>query len=165
MICRTCLRAASRARISPSTSIATSRAFTTNPILNATPVSASSAPAPRQGSASSSHTPPAATSTSAAQPFSEPITPAAKKDGNPAEKKAPIVRSSVPAGTPLKGLNFLKDRQDPVALADDEYPEWLWTILERQEKKGESAAAGDLFCKTPLLSQSRWNWLSSTVHT
>jgi large subunit ribosomal protein L54 len=58
----------------------------------------------------------------------------------------------VPAGTPLRGLNFLKDRQDPVALADDEYPEWLWTILERQEKKGESAAAGDLFCKDSLHS-------------
>lgn len=64
----------------------------------------------------------------------------------------PLVRSSVPAGTPLRGLNFLKDRQDPVALADDEYPEWLWTILERQEKKGESAAAGDLFCKDPFCS-------------
>lgn len=60
------------------------------------------------------------------------------------------MRSSVAAGTPLKGLNFLKDRQDPVALPDEEYPEWLWSILERQEKKGESAAAGDLFCKITL---------------
>ncbi|KAF1975330.1 hypothetical protein BU23DRAFT_503963 [Bimuria novae-zelandiae CBS 107.79] len=134
MICRTCLRAASRIRIPPPTSMAASRAFTTaQSRLNAT----------------SSHTPPAATSTSAAQPFSEPLTPAAKKDGNPAaDKKAPIVRSSVPAGTPLKGLNFLKDRQDPVALADEDYPEWLWTLLERQEKKGESATAGDLFSKS-----------------
>lgn len=148
MICRTCLRAASRARIPASSSNPYTRAFASAPTLrNATPVSASSAAAPRQGSVSSSHTPPAATSTSAAQPFSEPITPAAKKDAASTEKKAPLVRSSVPAGMPLKGLNFLKDKQDPVALADEEYPEWLWGILERQEKKGESAGAGDLFCK------------------
>ena len=136
MICRSCLRAASRAQIQPRTYTSTSRAFTTAPtLLNTT--------------STSSRTPPPATSTSAAQPFSEAITPAAKKDGNPAapEKKAPLIRSSVPAGTPLKGLNFLKDRQDPVALPDEEYPEWLWSILERQEQKGESAAAGDLFCK------------------
>ncbi|KAJ4288081.1 hypothetical protein N0V90_012098 [Kalmusia sp. IMI 367209] len=149
MICRTCLRAASRARIPPPTSVGTRRAFTSGPTLhNATPVSAKTAPAPRQGTSSSSHTPPAATSTSAAQPFSEPLTPAAKKDAVAAEKKVPLVRSSVPAGTPLKGLNFLKDRQDPLALADDEYPEWLWGILEQQEKKGEGAAAGDLFSKS-----------------
>ncbi|KAL1604031.1 hypothetical protein SLS60_005623 [Paraconiothyrium brasiliense] len=147
MICRTCLRAASRARIPPPSS---TRAFSSAPTLrNATPVSAASTPAPRQASSSSSHTPPAATSTSAAQPFSEPITPAAKKDAAPpAEKKAPLVRSSVAAGTPLKGLNFLKDKQDPIAMADEEYPEWLWGILERQEKKGESGAAGDLFSKS-----------------
>lgn len=41
----------------------------------------------------------------------------------------------------------MKDRQDPVALADDEYPSWLWTILDRQEKKAE-AGAGDLFSKS-----------------
>lgn len=62
---------------------------------------------------------------------------------------APLVKSSIPAGQPLKGLNFLKDRQDPVAKADDEYPAWLWTILDRQEKKAEKGA-GDLFCKFPL---------------
>jgi large subunit ribosomal protein L54 len=61
------------------------------------------------------------------------------------KKIAPLVKSSIPAGQPLKGLNFLKDKQDPVALADDEYPSWLWTILDRQEKKAE-AGAGDLFC-------------------
>jgi large subunit ribosomal protein L54 len=50
-------------------------------------------------------------------------------------------------GTPLKGLNFEKNKQDPVALADDEYPAWLWTILERQEgAKGDAGAVGDLFC-------------------
>jgi large subunit ribosomal protein L54 len=54
----------------------------------------------------------------------------------------------VPAGTPLKGLNFEKNKQDPVAMADDEYPSWLWTILARQEDKGEVGAMGDLFCSS-----------------
>jgi hypothetical protein len=56
------------------------------------------------------------------------------------------VKSSIAAGTPLKGLNFEKNKTDPVALPDDEYPEWLWTILQRQEKDAEGAGAGDLFC-------------------
>jgi len=126
---------------------------TTTPLRNATPISASTATqsAGRQGDSTSSHNPPTATSTSAAQPFSEPLTPAASPDlkataAEAAKKKAaPLVKSSIPAGQPLKGLNFLKDRQDPVALADDEYPSWLWTILDRQEKKAD-AGAGDLFC-------------------
>jgi len=46
----------------------------------------------------------------------------------------------VPAGTPLQGLNFLKDRHDPVAMEDHEYPEWLWEILE---KRSAGSAAGD----------------------
>jgi len=61
------------------------------------------------------------------------------------KKVAPLVKSSIPAGQPLKGLNFLKDRQDPIAAPDDEYPAWLWTLLDRQEKKAEKGA-GDLFC-------------------
>jgi hypothetical protein len=52
---------------------------------------------------------------------------------------------------PLKGLNFEKNKQDPVALPDDEYPEWLWTILMRQEKTAEGAGMGDLFCTLPKL--------------
>ena len=46
----------------------------------------------------------------------------------------------------LKGLNFLKSAQDPVALEDEAYPEWLWSALERQGEgeKGESVE-GDLF--------------------
>jgi hypothetical protein len=64
----------------------------------------------------------------------------------PKKPKAPLVKSSVPAGTPLKGLNFLKNATDPVAMEDSEYPAWLWTVLDKQEKKAEKGAAGDLFC-------------------
>ncbi|KAI8912329.1 mitochondrial ribosomal protein L37-domain-containing protein, partial [Powellomyces hirtus] len=38
--------------------------------------------------------------------------------------------SSVPEGTVLKGINILKDGEDPVAKADKEYPDWLWSLLE-----------------------------------
>ncbi len=67
--------------------------------------------------------------------------------GAPKEK-----RSVCPAGTVLTGLNYFKGRQDPVALEDDEYPEWLWRCLD--VKKDASAAAddgaGDEFCTWPL---------------
>jgi large subunit ribosomal protein L54 len=163
MICRNCLRAASKVRISSSSIPQPQRFLTTSSRLNnATPISPNVATqtAPRQGDSTSSHTPPAATSTSAAQPFSEPLTPAAsgslKGQATEVAKKkvTPLVKSSIPAGMPLKGLNFEKNKQDPVALADDEYPAWLWTILQRQEKTAEGAGQGDLFCTshyTPTL--------------
>lgn len=57
-------------------------------------------------------------------------------------------KSSCPAGTVLTGLNFIKGKQDPVALADEEYPEWLWQCLEFPEKatNADDAAAAE-FCK------------------
>ncbi|KAJ2527914.1 hypothetical protein GGH20_002864 [Coemansia sp. RSA 1937] len=33
-------------------------------------------------------------------------------------------------GTVLKGLNIYKQGKDPVALKDEEYPDWLWTLLD-----------------------------------
>jgi large subunit ribosomal protein L54 len=30
----------------------------------------------------------------------------------------------------LKGVNIFKDKKDPVALADEEYPSWLWDLLK-----------------------------------
>jgi hypothetical protein len=55
--------------------------------------------------------------------------------------------SSVPAGTVLKGLNFYKDKQDPVALADEEYPAWLWRVLDKTsgEVGGVKVDEGDLY--------------------
>lgn len=57
-----------------------------------------------------------------------------------------IALSSVPAGTPLKGLNFLKNKDDPVALEDHEYPSWLWDVLKKESKTADDKAEGDLFC-------------------
>lgn len=63
-------------------------------------------------------------------------------------------RSSCLPGTVLNGLNYLKGKTDPVALRDDEYPEWLWSCLDVQQKKAssdEDADAGDEFCTSLFL--------------
>lgn len=59
-------------------------------------------------------------------------------------------RSICRAGTPLNGLNYIKGKTDPVALADEEYPEWLWDCLEVQKKDSDAAddEAGDEFSKS-----------------
>ncbi|KAF4464092.1 mitochondrial ribosomal L37p [Fusarium albosuccineum] len=65
--------------------------------------------------------------------------------------KDPVApRSSCPAGTVLGGLNYSKGGQDPVAKADDEYPEWLWDCLSVLKKQDGSADAdaGDEFSKS-----------------
>ncbi|KAI4723514.1 hypothetical protein E4T48_00065 [Aureobasidium sp. EXF-10727] len=144
MICNRCLRTAVQRPIA----LPIRRAITTTTPLRATA-------APRSGNPNSSaHTPSAATSTGAAQPFSTPLSAspsAAELQAPSAEKAAPTIKSSVTAGTPLKGLNFVKGKNDPVALEDAEYPSWLWGILKK--KGGESAAdagsvEGDLFSKS-----------------
>ncbi|KAI8087845.1 mitochondrial ribosomal protein L37-domain-containing protein [Gilbertella persicaria] len=43
--------------------------------------------------------------------------------------------SAAPKGTVLKGIQYLKDKQDPVALDDAEYPEWLWDLLDEKKQK------------------------------
>ncbi|KAK9338109.1 hypothetical protein V1521DRAFT_447143 [Lipomyces starkeyi] len=43
--------------------------------------------------------------------------------------------SSAPAGTRLRGCNILKSGQDPEALPDNEYPDWLWELLDDEAQK------------------------------
>ncbi|KAF2187745.1 hypothetical protein K469DRAFT_628687 [Zopfia rhizophila CBS 207.26] len=152
MICRNCLRTATRSHVpSPTAELASATRFlsTTAVNRNVNPITTSTATttAPRQGTLTSSHTLPPATSTSAAQPFSEPITSSPKTPSEPS-KPSTLIMSSVPAGTPLRGLNFLKNQSDPIAMEDHEYPAWLWDILKKQEKKAESGKEGDLFSKS-----------------
>ncbi|KAK6432045.1 hypothetical protein LTR95_011788 [Oleoguttula sp. CCFEE 5521] len=126
MICTTCLR-----RLARSSRLPAKRPYST--------------PAP-------SVLRPAATSQpDHAQPFS--TSPAASTSPAPAAKAAPSrIPSSVPAGTLLKGLNYIKGKQDPVALEDQEYPEWLWSVLEKAQKSDGAAAGGD---ENDLFSKSK----------
>src|SRR2546430_9451951 len=85
-------------------------------------------------------TPPAALPSTT--PFSTPIP---KATVSPA-----VPRSAALKGTQLTGLGHLKGKPDPVAGADDEYPEWLWGLLDVGKKNAEGAEAegvGDLFCE------------------
>jgi large subunit ribosomal protein L54 len=41
----------------------------------------------------------------------------------------------------------MKGRDDPVALPEEEYPEWLWTCLDVKKKDGDAdESVGDQFC-------------------
>ncbi|KAI1316391.1 39S ribosomal protein L37, mitochondrial [Mortierella claussenii] len=52
----------------------------------------------------------------------------ATNDAAPKAKRT--VTSSAPEGTVLKGINYMKDGKDPLALADDAYPAWLWDTID-----------------------------------
>lgn len=149
MICQRCmLRLSRRQGLQHALPI---RTFTTSRRRSQTPVTAQDTTAtnPRPSDL------PAATSTSAAQPFSTPLSPSPERqhDGqSKSEAAAPIVRSTVPAGTVLKGLNFMKNKPDPIAMEDHEYPDWLWTVLEPKKDDSLTGAVdgeGDLFCMSP----------------
>lgn len=45
---------------------------------------------------------------------------------------APTSRSICPPNTVLKGVTWLKDQPPVLALPDDEYPPWLWKLLEKK---------------------------------
>ncbi|CAO3564133.1 unnamed protein product [Mortierella alpina] len=63
-----------------------------------------------------------------------------KEESSAATPKAKRnVVSSAPEGTVLKGINYMKDGKDPVALADDAYPEWLWDINDPDIRKARIA--------------------------
>ncbi|KAJ7237315.1 mitochondrial ribosomal protein L37-domain-containing protein, partial [Mycena haematopus] len=43
-----------------------------------------------------------------------------------------IPQSSCRPDTVLTGVNYLKDQPPVLALPDEEYPSWLWTVLEER---------------------------------
>lgn len=134
MICRTCLRRASGLRQASITLPTTFRALS---------ISAST----RQAAAGTAASPASSTAEPSVTPkLSTPLegTPAAASQ--PKSTRAP---SSCPAGTVLNGLNYFKGKTDPVALPDEQYPDWLWDCLTFKAKteEGADANAGDEFCR------------------
>lgn len=78
-------------------------------------------------------------SSSVTQPLNAPLGPSPTRldsTQSSSEIVAPsrYISSSVPAGAPLKGLNYFKGKEDPVAMEDRQYPEWLWSVLSIKEK-------------------------------
>ncbi|KAK0753930.1 mitochondrial ribosomal protein L37-domain-containing protein [Schizothecium vesticola] len=84
----------------------------------------------------------------AAAPPLTPLTPSSPDD-QPGTTTPPATLSSCLPGTRLSGLSYFKGREDPVALADDAYPSWLWSCLEVQKKAtDESDGVDDEFSKS-----------------
>ncbi|EPE36464.1 hypothetical protein GLAREA_05802 [Glarea lozoyensis ATCC 20868] len=138
MICRSCLR---KATLNPSALLPSS----TRRALSHTP----------RPQNSTGNTP--ATSTSAAQPFSTPLSPTPNEVSlgaalRPKPKTSALPISSAPKGTVLKGINYIKGRDDPVALGEEEYPEWLWRVLDvKTDVEGGEVEEGDEFSKSKKL--------------
>ncbi|KAJ6445905.1 plasmid p 4b orf-3 family protein [Purpureocillium lavendulum] len=91
----------------------------------------------------------ASAQTRTAEPkLSTPVTSASDAAG--AATKPAVPRSICPEGTVLSGLNFTKGGQDPVAMKDEEYPEWLWSCLDVMKSSADAADenAGDEFSKS-----------------
>ncbi|KAM0752056.1 hypothetical protein T439DRAFT_379183 [Meredithblackwellia eburnea MCA 4105] len=59
----------------------------------------------------------------------------------PSKPNTASPQSSCPPGTVFKGLNFLKDGTDPVALEDSAYPDWVWTLAEAPTTGGGAKGA------------------------
>ena len=80
-------------------------------------------------------------------PDAAPLTPSPVKPAS----EAHITRSSTLVGTKLDNINYFKNKADPVALEDSEYPAWLWKALDAS-KAGSAESAeevGDLYCASP----------------
>ncbi|CAG8959919.1 hypothetical protein HYFRA_00012636 [Hymenoscyphus fraxineus] len=138
MICRSCLlRGISKPLTHPSRP--------SHQILRALSTSTSSTPAPS--------TPPSPSPPTLTTPLPNPLSASL---GTPKSKPKTTVLpiSSAPAGKILKGINYIQGRDDPVALKEEEYPEWLWRILDAKKDvdgKGEEEAGGDEFSKSKKL--------------
>ena len=151
MICPRCLHRLTTL----STPRSPRRLSTTARLLHpaSTPATHSTQTSARSPPSSTHDGPPAATSTSAAQPLSTPLPPAPSSASAETPAEGAFPRSSVPAGTILKGLNYFKGRDGPVAKDDSEYPSWLWGLLSPTKAKGaeseEADNAGDLYCTPP----------------
>ena len=154
MICRGCMIRLHGSRIASGRIFSTSSSFSKLNTL-------SSSRAPPSGSHEG---PPAATSTSAAQPFSTPTTPSPAPSSPPSQSSpGPGITSTVPAGTPLKGLGYFKGKDPPIAKEDHEYPAWLWGLLDegKEGDRKDAEEVGDSYCKPtgPASFENIWRCL------
>ncbi|KAI1813253.1 mitochondrial ribosomal protein L37-domain-containing protein [Poronia punctata] len=138
MICRSCLQRAS-ALSARTARAATAAPRTLNwslPIRSLRPISSTSVS--RQS---------ATTATATVNVTSAPSDTPTEDAAAAGEKKQ---LSSCVEGTPLFGLSYFKNGQDPLALADEAYPEWLWRCLDvaKRAEEGDGEDGGDEFSKS-----------------
>lgn len=87
------------------------------------------------------------------QPLSTPMLPSTSTASKPIKLKQPKqqkLAGSIPGGTPLQGLGYLKAKPTILAKEDDEYPDWLWTLLipEGGPKSKDGMSAADVAGKS-----------------
>ena len=81
-------------------------------------------------------------SAAADAPITTPLTPGPIQ---PAPDSKGDLRSSVPAGQKMH-INYFKNKPDPVAMEDEEYPPWLWRLLDSKSDSASVEDVGDLYC-------------------
>ncbi|KIV92050.1 hypothetical protein PV10_06524 [Exophiala mesophila] len=105
--------------------------------------------------------PSTSTSTSTANPTQSSSHPAASQPLSTPQTKPPTtikprkLQSSVPGGAELKGLGYTKAQPVIKAMEDDEYPDWLWGLLE-QGNKAPGETKVDLSAMTKK-QRARWD--------
>ncbi len=124
------------------------------PPIRYTSSAPSTSPSPRQAppdiAIPTAKTTPSATSSNTpgiSQPLSTrmlPSTSSASRPNQAKPSKEQKLVGSLPGGTLLQGLGYLKAKPTVLAQEDDEYPDWLWTLLVPESgagmKGGKSAA-------------------------
>ena len=99
----------------------------------------------------------------ASHPFSTPLSPQSPTNiergqgavSTTVAQPTPVIRGSLPGGAELQGLGYLKATPKVYAKEDDEYPTWLWGLLDGGkvgEKKIDLAGEFDLQLEQPLKS-------------
>ncbi|KAF7509491.1 hypothetical protein GJ744_007891 [Endocarpon pusillum] len=124
------------------------------PPIRYTSTTPSTSPSPRQPppdiAVPTAKTTPSAISSNSpgiSQPLSTPMLPSTSSASRPNQAKPSKQQQlvgSIPGGAPLQGLGYLKAKPIILAKEDDEYPDWLWTLLEPEAgaaTKGEKSAA------------------------
>jgi large subunit ribosomal protein L54 len=164
-VCASCRRAllSSLRRSAPSTTVLRTSIRTVATVPSTKNAASSNPPPPT----AQSSTPNAISSSNpaASQPFSTPeLAPQNTHKPAAADLARPPttakLQGSLPGGTELRGLNYIKGSPPIMTMEDNEYPDWLWTILtpkssatDGQLAKGELAGTfAAPFC-LPLLFQ------------
>ncbi|KAI9065503.1 mitochondrial/chloroplast ribosomal protein L54/L37 [Trametes sanguinea] len=52
---------------------------------------------------------------------------------SPKSGEPPVAKSSCTENTVLVGVNYLKGQPEVLAMPDEAYPPWLWTLLQPKE--------------------------------